>query len=276
MPAPSRAFLFLLVGVMPVVPACPSKSDVPEGGDCTTACDSGDETSSGSGAADDDGEVDTSPTTAGTGPTTVTGDPTGADASTSGGSTGDDTAGSSTGEAVDDTYLPCMQDADCGGGLCFHGFCTVECWSQEAGETPCPAPPEGSGIVVSCDRIGVIGVSHWCETSTEAPKYCIPTCTENSSCPGHGSCVTDLCSVESFCGLAPYELDDASCSDGIDNDDDGYVDCDDFDCSMSEWVTVCGSENDDAACSNGDDDDGDGYIDCDDFDCSMNPMVTVC
>ena len=44
-------------------------------------------------------------------------------------------------------------------------------------------------------------------------------------------------------------------------------------------VTVCGGgggENTDAACMDGMDNDGDGYIDCDDYDCSMNPGVTVC
>jgi hypothetical protein len=32
----------------------------------------------------------------------------------------------------------------------------------------------------------------------------------------------------------------------------------------------------DAACSDGKDNDGDGFADCDDFDCSWNPQVTVC
>ena len=48
------------------------------------------------------------------------------------------------------------------------------------------------------------------------------------------------------------------CDDGIDNDGDGYVDCDDFDCPPYEG----GGNNDD-----GIDNDDDGYIDCDDFDC---------
>ncbi|MEZ4410104.1 MAG: hypothetical protein R3A52_27050 [Polyangiales bacterium] len=36
------------------------------------------------------------------------------------------------------------------------------------------------------------------------------------------------------------------------------------------------SEDNDAACSDGRDNDGDGYIDCMDFNCSRNPAVTVC
>ncbi len=37
-----------------------------------------------------------------------------------------------------------------------------------------------------------------------------------------------------------------------------------------------GSENTDILCSDGIDNDGDGYVDCNDFDCSKNPSVTVC
>jgi hypothetical protein len=29
------------------------------------------------------------------------------------------------------------------------------------------------------------------------------------------------------------------CSDGLDNDKDGFVDCDDWDCSWNPLVTVC-------------------------------------
>jgi len=37
-----------------------------------------------------------------------------------------------------------------------------------------------------------------------------------------------------------------------------------------------GPEDNNAACSDGKDNDGDGYVDCVDFDCSKNPSVTVC
>ena len=49
------------------------------------------------------------------------------------------------------------------------------------------------------------------------------------------------------------------CDDGIDNDGDGYIDCDDFDCPPCDGGEVC---------DDGIDNDGDGYIDCDDFDCN--------
>ena len=75
------------------------------------------------------------------------------------------------------------------------------------------------------------------------------------------------------------EGDDAACSDGMDNDNDGYVDCEDYSCSRNPDVTVCGPrdpEDTDATCSDGIDNDNDGYTDCMDYDCSRSDTVTVC
>ena len=55
------------------------------------------------------------------------------------------------------------------------------------------------------------------------------------------------------------------CSNGIDDDGDGYIDCNDFDCSGD---SDCPSE----VCDDGIDNDGDSYIDCDDFDCGDDPV----
>lgn len=78
--------------------------------------------------------------------------------------------------------------------------------------------------------------------------------------------------------LQPAEETNASCSDGIDNDDDGHVDCDDFGCSRNPAVTVCSAPPEDtiALCSDGIDNDGDGYVDCDDYDCSLSEVFDIC
>jgi Ca2+-binding EF-hand superfamily protein len=60
----------------------------------------------------------------------------------------------------------------------------------------------------------------------------------------------------------------ARCSDGVDNDADGYVDCQDFDCQALDGLCEQGAENTAARCSDGIDNDGNGYVDCDDFGCS--------
>ena len=76
------------------------------------------------------------------------------------------------------------------------------------------------------------------------------------------------------------ENTDVLCQDGIDNDEDNFIDCDDFDCSKGENVTVCGNSNDledtDALCQDGIDNDGNGFTDCDDYSCSRNENVTIC
>ncbi len=54
------------------------------------------------------------------------------------------------------------------------------------------------------------------------------------------------------------------CSDGLDSDGDGRVDCEDLDCQDEPWCL-------ESQCNNGLDEQGDGRIDCDDPDCSEHP-----
>ena len=62
---------------------------------------------------------------------------------------------------------------------------------------------------------------------------------------------------------AKMENDDTLCADGIDNDDDGLTDCADPSCYGHPDVTVCTETN----CTDGVDNDGDDFTDCADFDC---------
>ena len=73
------------------------------------------------------------------------------------------------------------------------------------------------------------------------------------------------------------EGNDRACSDGVDNDADGYVDCEDYDCRYNFEVEVCELvEGSNETCSDGIDNNDNGFVDCDDFDCSRNPRVNVC
>jgi hypothetical protein len=118
------------------------------------------------------------------------------------------------------------------------------------------------------------------------------------------------------CTPSGAENTDSTCADGVDNDCNGFVDCNDFGCSRAPAVTVCrrdggssidvppprdsgvhrdsgvrrdsgtrrdigpctasGMENTNASCSDGVDNDCDGYVDCNDFNCSRTAAVTVC
>ena len=88
---------------------------------------------------------------------------------------------------------------------------------------------------------------------------------------------------------AVFENSNALCSDGMDTDGDGNVDCADSDCD-AEAIVVCEdgepvtgltpemiAELANARCMNGESDDGNRFIDCGDFSCSRNePLITVC
>jgi hypothetical protein len=68
--------------------------------------------------------------------------------------------------------------------------------------------------------------------------------------------------------------DEALCEDGLDNDGDALIDCDDFrGCSDTAY---CSGESDDTTCADGLDNDNDGDIDCADRDCYADPAITVC
>lgn len=94
--------------------------------------------------------------------------------------------------------------------------------------------------------------------------------------------------VLSACGSqdeAPAEAKEptteTSCTDGVDNDGDELVDCDDTDCECLVIECSDGEDNDgdglidcydpdcgcEAVCDDGIDNDGDGLTDCDDDDC---------
>jgi hypothetical protein len=90
--------------------------------------------------------------------------------------------------------------------------------------------------------------------------------------------------VERICLPDGAESTPELCFDGIDNDGNGFTDCDDFGCSRSgppEVVERCGgggtgeAEDDLETCFDGIDNDGNGFTDCNDFSCSRSGPVEV-
>jgi hypothetical protein len=61
------------------------------------------------------------------------------------------------------------------------------------------------------------------------------------------------------------------CHDGQDNDNDGFADCRDPECESHGCF-----EATDTYCEDGVDNDSDGFTDCEDFDCKFGCLVTVC
>lgn len=143
----------------------------------------------------------------------------------------------------------------------------------------CGFLPAGLGVTDCADIVGECADDLLTTEHTDW-SAAVDGCLELSNCGNFANCYNaiDVCTVDD--GAQPaFEGDDATCSDGIDNDGNGFTDCDDFACSDNDAVTVCApppAEDTDAACSDGIDNDGDGFIDCEDFDCSIANGVAVC
>ena len=88
------------------------------------------------------------------------------------------------------------------------------------------------------------------------------TCVTLNFAGGSLSCANDCTHNTSSCNQNAE-----NCTNGVDDDGDGAIDCNDVDCSSDP---SCGGSPEN--CTNGIDDDQDGYTDCDDqADCSNDP-----
>ncbi len=168
---------------------------------------------------------------------------------------------------------------------------------------------EGGNTPVDTDSgtVADIGTSAM-DRPTGAPDGCVPSGAENTAascmdnidndCNGFTDCRDFSCSrnnpAVTFCPDAGTSTRDggtcvrmgnedtaAACTDGIDNDCDGFRDCADFDCPRTTCPRdggtatdrpACDSggalENTAAACGDGIDNDCDGFVDCMDNNCS--------
>ena len=180
--------------------------------------------------------------------------------------------------AVDPSVVACDLGREVDNERCSDGKANAGRGAADCASTSCKASP----FATVC-RTGAAGI----EGTVEA-------CSDGRDNDGNGKadCADPRCASLSVCdGTAATtppgrfrivttgyeESTNASCSDGLDNDADGKVDCADGECLANPLVTVCGGgEKTLEACSNGRDDDGDGKVDCADPGCAGNPYVLVC
>jgi len=174
---------------------------------------------------------------------------------------------------------PCCGDGDCDPGedSC---NCLVDCGVPPSTEVP------GS----TCAD----GVDNDCDGNADCND---PDCDLDPSCQGcgDGGCGPgeNPCNCEPDCGPMVSEEPGLTCQDGVDNDCDSLIDCDDSDCSSDPACQVCGDgtcgagesctcpadcgtpaaqEYQGATCDDGEDNDCDSLIDCDDSDCVADPF----
>jgi hypothetical protein len=132
------------------------------------------------------------------------------------------------------------------------------------------------------------GVDNDCNGFTDCRDF---SCSRNNPavtfCPDAGTTIRDAATDRPACDSGgALENTPAACSDGIDNDCDGFRDCMDNNCScigtcppgrFAPVGCMChGTEDNTAACGDGIDNDCNSFIDCRDFSCSRSATVTVC
>ena len=177
-----------------------------------------------------------------------------------------------------------MTNAQCSDGDDNDGDDAVDCADEDC---------RGDGIVV-CN-----GTS-----SVDVPEEMWPAMIEAACQNGeseHGDdgdnfvdCADFTCLfVAEYCEGASPELGNEACSDGVDNDLDGAMDCDDPSCNpdRNEAIVVCSAAGmavtprptdeeitamADALCGDGMDNDGNDFMDCGDNSCRRDSLVTAC
>jgi hypothetical protein len=164
----------------------------------------------------------------------------------------------------------CSQAADCGDGVVQGG---EQCDGANLAGNTCLSVGEGfQGGTLACatdcrfDTSGCTGQSECGNGIIESGEVCDgsnfggATCVSLGYQGGQLQCTSACVLDESGC------TDEAEiCDDGVDNDGDSFVDCDDADCYSSP---ACGGTSE--VCNDGVDNDNDGYTDCDDADCSQD------
>lgn len=173
-----------------------------------------------------------------------------------------------------DTFADC-EDRDCC-GLVACGAGTF-CGSSDAG------PPVGACDGGTSDENTVAACSDGCDNDDDRFADCndfgccaLVTCGAGTACARDGGPpIGGACD-----GGLGTEDEVASCTDGCDNNDDGFTDCNDYDCCgvvTCGATTACGRrdgggceegpERDATTCADGCSNDGDTYVDCEDRDC---------
>ena len=179
---------------------------------------------------DDEGTGGSAPSTGGAGGTGQGGDGEG------GGTAGGGGEGGTTTLTLDGA--PCVADAECASGFCAtepdngwpSGYCTGVC---ELGSGTCPGGGfctdvgngDGTGLCFDlCSQPSECRHGYDCFDPGVGSTICAPACTTNDQCPTVGYCDLDngLC-------IAPELV----CDDGLDDDEDGDVDCEDADCATT-------------------------------------------
>jgi len=128
-----------------------------------------------------------------------------------------------------------------------------------------------SGFTVLLCLLFVGGMTLAAVASAAPPENNNARCSDGVDNDGDGliDCADPGCASTTPCACVPTP-ETGNCTNGVDDDCDTLVDCSDADCAADPACAVP-SEN----CGNGIDDDGDTFIDCADPDCFQSPLCTT-
>ena len=131
---------------------------------------------------------------------------------------------------------------------------------------PVLAPGENLSLLVDFSPQTIADYSATVTAITRLVEFDIGGGGCSSGCGSDAPSDSELLVSATIVGRGDADAAFEDCDDGIDNDSDGFIDCDDPDCASDP---AC--EADDEICDDGLDNDGDGLIDCDDPDCAFDP-----
>jgi len=167
---------------------------------------------------------------------------------------------------------------------CDDSDCTFVDPSCDAGDGDCcsangtPGCSDEAGEDCVCDNDAYCCNNLWDSICADAYQtVCSGVCTGVEDCSngldddsdGFADCDDSDCAGAPNCGPPTTET---SCTDGVDNDQDGDTDCADSDCAPDP---NCAPPPTEGNCGNLIDDDGDSLIDCADPDCALEPLCNL-
>jgi hypothetical protein len=167
-------------------------------------------------------------------------------------------------------------DEDGDGGSTCEGDIKID-KGVEDGNHVYNAPPGGS-IASICIKAGQPTYTFACGETDDTGCYDV-TWTGDDCCTsveigggGTSNTCKDISHTSASFGEPCDDCvpEDERCDNGLDDDCDGDIDCDDSDCAEDPACDQCEPTGDER-CDSGLDDDCDGDIDCDDSDCAEDP-----
>ncbi len=199
--------------------------------------------------------------------------------------------GQSTRQCVDGTWGaagPCAGEGECSPGAAEvqdcgscrreERTCSGDCrwggWGVCTMTGECEPGASPTSCTTSCGSTGTRSCSADCfyTACQPGPENDIGSCSDSmdNDCDGQIDCNDSGCF-----GLGDESCVGGRCSDGVDNDCDGQVDCNDLACDGC--VPDCGSaEDNNLTCHDGVDNDGDGAVDCNDSGCNGVGEFEMC